>query len=165
MRITAPLVVASLAIAAYPRSRRAADLPATPPAIARDTCPTDSASPANRPVSIHITAFPTVDLTGLGSHGALVGAVYDTPGRPIEDARVWLYRTGDSTRKRIAVARTGSDGLFRIDSLGPGRYMLRSLRLGFSSVEFTIRIRQHAVDTAIVRLGCSSLRLGPITTN
>ena len=96
-------------------------------------------------------------LAGQGT-GVVTGTVSDTAGLALRQARVRARTTGPAGTPHVASASTSAGGVYRFDSLAPGRVILEVAEIGYFPV----------VDTIVVAPGETirhdfRLRLSPIT--
>jgi hypothetical protein len=133
---------------------------ATPPQPASATlCRPDSV------VAVRSMPVPQVPDSMLGRRGAIVGVVLDPSGPPLNGAMVAAYRAMDSTRAVRARAVTGTDGVFQLGGLEPGRYELVARRIGSVVVRTPVTVRANAVKALVIRLCSAHLKLERQTTN
>ena len=108
---------------------------------------------------------PQVADSMLGRRGAIVGVVLDPSGPPLNGSMVAAYRAMDSTRAVRARAVTGTDGVFQLGGLEPGRYELVARRIGSVVVRTPVTVRANTVKALVIRLCSAHLKLERQTTN
>ncbi len=86
----------------------------------------------NRPTNVTITMQTDPD----AQKNALFGIVKSTTNdQPIVDATVEIYRVAGSTRERVGVVNTNSQGQYLFALLDDGDYLIRSSKAGFLTSE------------------------------
>jgi hypothetical protein len=109
-------------------------------------CDTTPMKPIGRPVEIpSVRAFPQL--------GAVTGIVVQAEtGDALQDAAVSLLQTSDAKIQSRLRRATDSKGGFAFDSVVPGRYQLRVLRIGEHPDTLTIHPLAGRVDTVRFRM-------------
>ena len=99
--------------------------------------------------------LPRVSFRETVAPGQLVGVVLDAhSGQPIDVAQATV--TLSALRRQ---ARTNERGVFRIDGLSPGTYVLRVIRIGYDARSDTLTVVAGAGVSAVVQMKRASVRL------
>jgi hypothetical protein len=84
-------------------------------------------------IIVAVAGAPTAGAQEQHATGKVAGRATDERGRAMQDVEVEII---DAHRR----ARTGPNGIFRIDSLEPGDHLIQARRLGFSPLIATIQV-------------------------
>jgi len=85
-----------------------------------------------------IAPTPTPTLTELG---AIFGSVVDTDGKPVANATVFTDKGGYS-------AKTGSNGIYQLNNVAEGSYLLTALAEGYGPVSQTVTVKSGETTQA-----------------
>lgn len=92
---------------------------------------------------------------GTGS-AVLTGRIIDVAGRPVPDAQV-------AVEGGTSIARTGTDGTFRLSGLPSGTTNASVHKIGFAPALQTVHLRKAEPQTMTVALSAATRRLAPVT--
>lgn len=103
-------------------------------------------------LTIALACLPCAPVEG-AALGRLRGVVMDQTGAPLVGATVAIFDVASAIDKPIRSARTDDKGRF-VAAVAPGRYLLRALATGFSSVEARALVaadRETVIDSFALR--------------
>src|ERR1700691_6536744 len=93
-------------------------------------------------LSIGILVSTSLSLFGQNTYGSIAGAVTDTSGASITDAKVTLTNLGTQEKRTQS---SGADGLFTFVNLFPGQYRVDVEKQGFkhfTRANVTVEVQQ-----------------------
>jgi hypothetical protein len=103
-------------------------------------------------------AVPSVTLPKESAAGALVGAIFDCRGRPLQAMFVTGRRVAVDTGTSADTVGQVLNSTFTLSSLTPGVWQLRFGGIGFYSRVLPVTIRSGRVDTLMVQMSETSIR-------
>ncbi|MCL6296426.1 TonB-dependent receptor [Jejuia spongiicola] len=97
----------------------------------------------NKIIMLFLFTITSMFCNTIFSQNNISGEVKDRQGNPLEGANIILTPTGNS-------ATTNSDGVFKIDNISSGNYVINISYLGYKTIEKTVEITNKNITLSFV---------------